>query len=129
MKYLVYLFPRYTTVGQKLAPLFLPHVCASSLKSDSFSDSGMAPKERLEQVSGHLTGSHKVHGARFRPLLPAGLPAHFTPLNPVAFLLKAASIRPNHPAIVHPEKGLSWTYEQWSVLCCFSFCWPDMHWR
>ncbi|KAL8277498.1 hypothetical protein RQP46_010128 [Phenoliferia psychrophenolica] len=50
----------------------------------------------------------------FRPLPSAGLPTSFTPLNTLSFLLKAASIRPDHPAIIHPEQGVSWTYSQWA---------------
>ncbi|GAA6058741.1 hypothetical protein JCM10212_003429 [Sporobolomyces blumeae] len=85
------------------------------------------PAQRLSQVASHLSsspGSASPHGAvqvppshslRFRPALPAGLPVHWTPLNPISFLLKAASIRPDHPAIVHPARGVAWTYREWAL--------------
>lgn len=78
----------------------------------------MAPSNaqaRLSQVSGHLSNSAEEQplATRFRPALPPGLPVSYTPLNPVTFLLRAAQVRPNHTAIVHPEKGLSWTYSEW----------------
>lgn len=77
--------------------------------------------DRLKQVANHLkpaeaVPSVKAHGARFRPTLPDGLPVSYTPLNPVTFLLKAALIKPHHLAVVHPEKGLSWNYLDWSAL-------------
>ncbi|KAM0755063.1 acetyl-CoA synthetase-like protein [Meredithblackwellia eburnea MCA 4105] len=50
----------------------------------------------------------------FRPRLPGGLSTSYTPLNPLTFLLKAANIRPDHPAIIHPEKNVQWTYRQWA---------------
>lgn len=73
------------------------------------------PAQRLQQVSNHLSSSSSpkpVHAHRFRPALPKGLPVNHTPLNPVSFLLKAASIRPYHPAIVYGEK--IWTFESWA---------------
>lgn len=71
------------------------------------------PTARLGQVSGHLAASEQPLATRFRPKLPPGLHPSFTPLNPVTFLLKAATIRPHHVALTHPEKGLSYTYYQW----------------
>ena len=50
-----------------------------------------------------------------RPLLAPSLSTSYTPLNPLAFLLKAASIRPSHVAISHPEANVQWTYSEWSV--------------
>ncbi|GAA5827035.1 hypothetical protein JCM11251_002215 [Rhodosporidiobolus azoricus] len=60
------------------------------------------------------------HPAPFRPRVPEGLPVNHTPLNPLSFLLKAAQIRPNHPAIVYPHPGqpsgeLSFTFSQWAL--------------
>lgn len=70
---------------------------------------------RTQQISAQLVPASNVLATRFRPTLPAGLAVNFTPLNPVAFLLKAASIRPAHPGLEHPETGRSWTFEQWAT--------------
>ncbi|TNY21965.1 AMP-dependent synthetase and ligase [Rhodotorula diobovata] len=79
------------------------------------------PAERLHQVSQHLTPSSSSSplpaAFRWRPALPADLPVNHTPLNPITFLLKAALIRPNHPALVHPGRAggeVSWTYAAWA---------------
>lgn len=76
------------------------------------------PSDRLAQVTHHLAPlPTKVLATSFRPLLPAGLSPSYTPLNPIAFLLKAASIRPNHIALRHPTPargaGRLWTYAEW----------------
>ncbi|GAA6052555.1 hypothetical protein NBRC10513_003352 [Rhodotorula toruloides] len=76
------------------------------------------PALRLSNIAGHLgasssTSSPKpVHAHRFRPAIPKGLPVNHTPLNPVSFLLKAASIRPRYPAIVYGDKV--WNFESWA---------------
>lgn len=51
--------------------------------------------------------------------LPPGVPHHVTPLTPVQFLLRAALVRPDKLAVVHPEGGYRFTYAQWAarVLC------------
>ncbi|BGP36608.1 hypothetical protein JCM10449v2_000509 [Rhodotorula kratochvilovae] len=80
------------------------------------------PAERLSQVSQHLAAPpasppRAPPAFRFRPALPADLPVNHTPLNPTSFLLKAALIRPDHPALVHPRRSggaASWTYAQWA---------------
>ncbi|GAA5932475.1 hypothetical protein JCM3775_005929 [Rhodotorula graminis] len=82
------------------------------------------PTERLHQVSQHLQPSPPPRPStrppaafRWRPALPADLPVWHTPLNPITFLLKAALIRPDHPALVHPGRaggGVSWTYSAWA---------------
>lgn len=59
-----------------------------------------------------------MHATRFRPTLPAGLPVSVTPLNPISFLLKAASINPHKVALSHPETHRSWTYQQWAIRVC-----------
>ncbi|BGP28698.1 hypothetical protein JCM10296v2_000434 [Rhodotorula toruloides] len=76
------------------------------------------PAQRLEQVANHLSASSSssspkpVHAHRFRLAIPKGLPVNHTPLNPVSFLLKAASIRPGHPAIVYGPRV--WNFESWA---------------
>ncbi|KDQ12888.1 hypothetical protein BOTBODRAFT_34031 [Botryobasidium botryosum FD-172 SS1] len=40
---------------------------------------------------------------QYRLRLPSGLPAHFTPLNPLTFVLRAALIHPNKLALAHPD--------------------------
>ena len=82
------------------------------------------PTERLQQVSQHLAPSSPPRSStrppaafRWRPALPADLPVWHTPLNPITFLLKAALIRPDHPALVHSGRaggGVSWSYSQWA---------------
>ncbi|GAA5852965.1 hypothetical protein JCM9279_000096 [Rhodotorula babjevae] len=82
------------------------------------------PTERLQQVSRHLAPSSPPRSStrppaafRWRPALPDDLPVWHTPLNPITFLLKAALIRPDHPALVHSGRaggGVSWTYSQWA---------------
>ncbi|KAJ9480344.1 putative Oxalate--CoA ligase (putative) [Pseudozyma hubeiensis] len=44
-------------------------------------------------------------------------PHHRSSLTPVAFLLRAALITPRKLAIAHPERGYSFTYEQWAARC------------
>ena len=77
----------------------------------------MAPIDRLTAINSQLA-AESVLATRFRPKLSSDLPVSFTPLNPITFLLKAASIRPNHIAISHPETGRSWTYEEWAMRVC-----------
>lgn len=48
---------------------------------------------------------------------PAGCPHNFTPLTPVSFLLRAALIAPDAWAIVHPERGVRFTYAEWAARC------------
>ncbi len=43
-------------------------------------------------------------------------------LTPVSFLLRAALITPRKLAITHPERGYSFTYEQWAARC-LSLAW------
>lgn len=79
------------------------------------------PLQRLNQVASHLgkrdpsRADRPHHSARFRPILPSGLPVNFTPLNPLSFLLKAAAIRPDHTAIAHPQRNLEISYRDWLV--------------
>ncbi|GAA6022650.1 hypothetical protein JCM11491_001152 [Sporobolomyces phaffii] len=76
------------------------------------------PVQRLEQVTSHLAArdsNSSPHASRFRPSLPDGLPINYTPLNPLGFLLKAASIRPDHVAILHPARDLEFTYREWAL--------------
>ncbi|PWN41955.1 acetyl-CoA synthetase-like protein [Ceraceosorus guamensis] len=47
--------------------------------------------------------------------LPPSIPHNYTPLTPVSFLLRAALIAPDSPAIVHPERGVKLTYSQWAA--------------
>ncbi|SNX85411.1 related to AMP-binding protein [Melanopsichium pennsylvanicum] len=42
-------------------------------------------------------------------------PHHRSSLTPVSFLLRAALITPRKTAIIHPERGYSFTYEQWAA--------------
>lgn len=51
--------------------------------------------------------------SRFQPCPPKNAPVHITPLNPVSFLLRAASIRPDRVAIKHPGINAQWTYAEW----------------
>jgi len=44
---------------------------------------------------------------------PKGLPVHWSPLNPVQFLLRSAYIRPHRIALKHPAIGVEWTYSEW----------------
>ncbi|GAA5961273.1 hypothetical protein JCM3765_002894 [Sporobolomyces pararoseus] len=75
------------------------------------------PVQRLNQVASHLEPSpaSPPHFQRFRPSLPPNLPINYTPLNPLSFLLKAASIRPDHTAILHPARNLKFTYREWAL--------------
>ncbi|GAA5848375.1 hypothetical protein JCM3766R1_002327 [Sporobolomyces carnicolor] len=75
------------------------------------------PAHRLAQVQSHLEVRSQAppHSARFVPALPKGLAVNFTPLNPVSFLLKAALIRPDHPAIVHPARNVQFTFREWAL--------------
>jgi hypothetical protein len=87
------------------------------------------PIARLQQLASALTSpgsllgggeaSHTTfvneHRNKFEPGLPAGLPVNHTPLNPVSFLLRSATIRPNRVALQHHDLGVQWTYAEWSV--------------
>jgi hypothetical protein len=86
---------------------------ALSLLASSTPMPSSKPQERLFQVAGQLALPQKPLATRFRPKLPPHLPASCTPLNPISFLLKAATIRPDHIALVHPEKRLQWTFSEW----------------
>ncbi|BGP12613.1 hypothetical protein JCM10213_008749 [Rhodosporidiobolus nylandii] len=71
---------------------------------------------RVSLVQQHLSPPSHISpppSTRFRPLLPPDLPVSHTPLNPLSFLLKAASIRPDHPALVYREK--SWSFAEWAL--------------
>ena len=83
-----------------------------------------SPQDRLRQIATAITGSgpakedpnfRNPHRPQFLPSLPKGLKVNHTPLNPVSFLLRSATIRPNRIAVQHPAKGVSWTYSEWSV--------------
>lgn len=87
------------------------------------------PAARLKQIANALvdgitnaaTGNEEGsivdfkndHRHRFQPALPAGLKVSHTPLNPVSFLLRSATVRPDRTAIIHPAKDASWTYAEW----------------
>lgn len=85
------------------------------------------PVQRLKQVVTALTGGseqqqqqgnpdfHNPNALKFQAGVPKGLPVHHTPLNPVSFLLRSATIRPDRVAMVHPAKNASWTYAEWYV--------------
>ncbi|GAA6004491.1 hypothetical protein JCM10207_000751 [Rhodosporidiobolus poonsookiae] len=79
--------------------------------------SASTAQRRLSQVQQQLAPSASPHppspSTRFRPALPAGLAVNHTPLNPLSFLLKTATIRPAHPAIEY--RSLRWSYEQWAT--------------
>jgi len=49
--------------------------------------------------------------------VPASVPHNHTPLTPVSFLTRAALIAPNKVALLHPEKGIRFTYAQWAARC------------
>lgn len=49
--------------------------------------------------------------------VPQSVPHNHTPLTPVSFLTRAALIAPHKYALVHPEKGIRFTYEQWAARC------------
>lgn len=70
-------------------------------------------RSRIAAVSDHLLRQDNkvIIANRFRPKLPFGLNVSFTPLNPLTFLLKCASIKPNHIAIECADTGRRWTFE------------------
>lgn len=94
-----------------------------------------SPVQRLKQVVTALTGGSadeqqqgnpnfkNVNALKFQAGIPKGLPVHHTPLNPVSFLLRSATIRPNRVAMVHPAKNASWTYAEWCVNACIQVSW------
>lgn len=109
------------------------------------------PAARLKQIASALTGVTALTGSnnphvskeedpnfknenrlKFQAGLPAGLAINHTPLNPVSFLLRSATVRPNRTAMIHPAKNASWTYAEWwgdtfnDSLLCFeiSRIWP-----
>lgn len=49
--------------------------------------------------------------------IPDSIPHHITPLSPIGFLLRAALIFPNKFAILHPERGIRFTYAEWAARC------------
>ncbi|PWN48150.1 acetyl-CoA synthetase-like protein [Violaceomyces palustris] len=49
--------------------------------------------------------------------VPSSTPHYLTPLTPVSYLLRAALIAPKKDALVHPEKGVRFSYEQWAARC------------
>ena len=86
-----------------------------------------SPAARLKQVVSALTGSitgnqaadgqqspfHNPNALKFQAGYPKGLAVNHTPLNPVSFLLRSATIRPDRVAMVHPAKNAQWTYAEW----------------
>lgn len=50
-----------------------------------------------------------------RSRIPDGVLHYVTPLTPVHFLLRAALVRPDKLAVVHPEQGYHFTYAQWAA--------------
>ncbi|KAI0950025.1 hypothetical protein AcV7_008619 [Taiwanofungus camphoratus] len=56
------------------------------------------------------------HGVNYRLRLPNGLPVYKHPLNPLAFLLRAAQIYPDKLAIAHPDVAhpVFYTYAVWA---------------
>lgn len=49
--------------------------------------------------------------------VPSSISHNITPLSPISFLLRAALIFPNKTAIIHPEKGIRFTYAEWAARC------------
>lgn len=49
--------------------------------------------------------------------VPPSMPHYVTPLTPVSYLLRAALIAPNKAAVLHPERGIRFTYAQWAARC------------
>lgn len=105
------------------------HLAYISLYSPTATCKMSSPVQRLKQVVTALTGGpsseneqkpvdpnfNNSNALKFQAGIPRGLPVHHTPLNPVSFLLRSATIRPNRVAMVHPAKNASWTYAQWCV--------------
>lgn len=50
-----------------------------------------------------------------RMSVPPSIAHNITPLTPVSFLTRAALIVPNKIALVHPERGVRFTYAQWAA--------------
>ncbi|GAA98030.1 uncharacterized protein L969DRAFT_81677 [Mixia osmundae IAM 14324] len=70
---------------------------------------------RLESVRSHLTSGDVAHEGPFRAAdWPSDLPVNYSPLNPVTFLLRSASVYPNKEAIWYPEKQQSFTFAQFA---------------
>lgn len=74
----------------------------------------------VEGVSNYANGEPEVntdfnnqHRHRFQPTVPNTSKVNHTPLNPVSFLLRSATIRPDRKAIIHPARDASWTYAEW----------------
>lgn len=76
-----------------------------------------AAANRLQQIASVLGKDTpkfvNPNRLKFVAGLPAGLPVHITPLNPVNFLLRSAYIRPHRVALKHPDLGVEWTYAEW----------------
>jgi len=76
---------------------------------------------RLQQVYTAVTGGSTEAGIvstqadTFRLQVPKHFAINHTPLTPIHFLLRAASIYPDSLALDHPEKGYSFTYSQWAM--------------
>lgn len=73
---------------------------------------------RLQNVASALKSSappafSNPNRNKFQPTPPKGAPVHITPLNPVSFLLRAATIRPDRIAMKHPAIDAQWTYAEW----------------
>jgi acyl-CoA synthetase (AMP-forming)/AMP-acid ligase II len=52
-----------------------------------------------------------------RMSMPASIAHNYTPLTPVAFLLRAALVCPNALAVIHAERAVQYTYAQWAARC------------
>lgn len=50
-----------------------------------------------------------------RARVPDSFAHNVTPLTPVHFLLRAALVRPDKPAVVHPEQHYQFTYAEWAA--------------
>jgi len=88
---------------------------------------GHSLDEESKSNSNDVTTFNNPNRLKFQPTLPPGLAVNHTPLNPVNFLLRSATVRPKRVAVIHPAKNAKWTYEEWSVMrwpsllhCC---CW------
>ncbi|WFD31221.1 cellulase [Malassezia sp. CBS 17886] len=62
-----------------------------------------------------VVGSPHTDEAHVDKAVPPRTPLNRTDVTPVAFLLRAALVRPNKVAVVHPEGGYWFTYAQWAA--------------
>ena len=114
------LFSSLGSAAQRLARAKWENAGKNISSSSSPSSSSKSPSytQTMDQFKPPPSSQPPSQGKfGLRLTIPASVPHHISPLSPIVFLLRAALIFPQKVAIVHPERGIRFTYAEWAARC------------